>query len=54
MPDFHQPDDQDRTEAQATSAAEEALPDLGPRADELRERRPSSDNDPNAPHRPKT
>ncbi len=78
MPDFHQPDETDRAEAEATGAADDAatvpavdLEALRERAraegvadaaalseDELRtrlrEERPSSRNDPNAPDRPRT
>lgn len=54
MPDFHQPDDEDRAEAEATGAATAGLPDLGPEVDRLRKERPSSANDPNAPDRPLT
>jgi hypothetical protein len=54
MPDFHQPDDADRAEAEATGAAEGTTPGLRPESEALQERRPSSDNDPNAPDRPKT
>ena len=54
MPDFHQPDDEDRASAEATGAAEEGLPDLGPEVEALRDERPSSDIDPNAPDRPLT
>jgi hypothetical protein len=54
MPDFHQPDDADRAEADVSDAA-----DVGEVPDErdddvLREARPSSRHDPNAPRRPKT
>lgn len=78
MPDFHQPDEGDRAEAEATGAAEDAptAPSVDP--DVLRERaaaediadadhldpddlrarlrdeRPSSRKDPNAPERPVT
>ena len=54
MPTFHQPDDDDRDEAEATGAEDAGLPDLGPDVDELRRERPSSRNDPNAPDRPIT
>ena len=54
MPDFHQPDEHDREEAEAVGAGEDGLPDLGPEVDALRDDRPSSRNDPNAPDRPKT
>jgi hypothetical protein len=54
MPDFHQPDEEDREEAEATGAGEAGLPDLGPEVDRLRKERPSSRTDPNAPDRPKT
>jgi hypothetical protein len=54
MPDFHQPDEDDRAEAEAEHAEEEGLPDLGPEVDRLREERPSSEHDPNWPDRPKT
>lgn len=54
MPDFHQPDDADRRIAEETDAAEEGLPPVTDDAEVLREERPSSRNDPNAPDRPKT
>jgi hypothetical protein len=54
VPEFHQPDDQDRQEAEAVGAGDDGLPDLGPEVDELRAERPSNRNDPNAPDRPKT
>lgn len=54
MPDFHQPDESDRDEAEATGAAEEGLPPVTDEAEPLREERPSSRKDPNAPDRPKT
>jgi hypothetical protein len=54
MPDFHQPDEADRAEAEATEAAEETTPDLRPESEALQETRPSSRHDPSAPDRPKT
>lgn len=54
MPDFHQPDEDDRAEAEAVGAGDDGLPDLGADVDALREQRPSSRHDPNAPDRPKT
>lgn len=54
MPDFHQPDDADRRAAEATGAADEALPPVTEDAEVLREERPSSRKDPNKPDRPKT
>ena len=46
MPDFHQPDEADRADAEAAGAADQGAP--------LEDERPSSANDPNAPDRPKT
>lgn len=54
MPDFHQPDDDDRAEAEETDAGRAGVPGLGADVEELRDERPSSRNDPNAPDRPLT
>lgn len=60
MPDFHQPNDADRAEA-ARRVAEEraagdegAAPDVAAPPDDAPGGAPSSRNDPNAPHPPKT
>jgi hypothetical protein len=52
--DVHQPGEADRRQAERSGAEDAGVPDLGAGVDELRERRPSSDRDPNAPDRPRT
>jgi hypothetical protein len=54
VPDFHQPDEQDRDAAEARGDGDAGLPDLGPEVDRLRAERPSGRNDPNWPDRPET
>lgn len=54
MTDIHQPDDEDRHRAERDGDDRAGVPEGEPEVEELRDERPSSRRDPNAPDRPQT